>query len=115
MQFEIRANDDPCQPPACYSNPRVVLDEYHGAPLLNWSGLILVRDLIKRLGVASAIERVRRHFRELRLRADSGYYSQALVRICEQREVEYFIVAKQHRNLMNAVRAIPEARWKLIY
>ena len=45
------------------------------------------------------IERVGKHFRELRMRADSGYYSQALVRICEDREVEYFIVAKQHRNL----------------
>ena len=30
------------------------------------------------------------------MRADSGYYSQALVKICEQREVEFFIVAKQH-------------------
>ena len=44
-----------CRPP-CYSNPRVVVEEHHGAPLLNWSGLILVRDLIKRLGVTSAIE-----------------------------------------------------------
>ena len=39
------------------------------------------------------IERVGKHFRELRMRADSGYYSQALVRICEDREVEYFIPA----------------------
>ena len=45
-------------------------------------------------------------------RAYSGYYSEALVNICEQREVEYFIVAKQHRNLMNAVRAIPDADWR---
>ena len=45
------------------------------------------------------------------MRADSGYYSQALVRICEDREVEYFIV-KQHRNLMNALREIPESHWK---
>ena len=50
------------------------------------------------------IERVSKHFRQVRMRADSGYYSQALVKICEQREVEFFIVAKQHRNLMNAVR-----------
>ena len=41
------------------------------------------------------IERVSKHFREVRMRADSGYYSQALVKICEQREVEFFIVAKQ--------------------
>ena len=58
------------------------------------------------------IERVGEHFRELRMRADSGYYSQALVNICEDREVEFFIVAKQHRNLMNAVREIPESHWK---
>ena len=31
------------------------------------------------------IERVGEHFRELRMRADSGYYSQALVNICEDR------------------------------
>ena len=32
------------------------------------------------------------------MRADSGYY--------------IFIVAKRHRNLMNAVREIPESHWK---
>ena len=58
------------------------------------------------------IERVSKHFRQVRMRADSGYYSQALVKICEQRGVEFFIVAKQHRNLMNAVREIPESHWK---
>ena len=45
------------------------------------------------------------------LSAGAIYYSQALV-ICEQREVEFFIVAKRHRNLMNAVREIPESHWK---
>ena len=34
------------------------------------------------------------------------------MKICEQREVEFFIVAKRHRNLMNAVREIPESHWK---
>ena len=58
------------------------------------------------------IERVSKHFRQVRMRADSGYYSQALVQICEQRGVEFFIVAKRHRNLMNAVREIPESQWK---
>ena len=58
------------------------------------------------------LERVSKHFRQVRMRADSGYYSQALVKICEQREVEFFIVAKQHRNLMNAVREIQDSNWK---
>ena len=35
------------------------------------------------------IERVSKHFRQVRMRADSGYYSQALVQICEAREVEF--------------------------
>ena len=39
-------------------------------------------------------DRLSKHFREVRMRADSGYYSQALVKICEQRGVEFFIVAK---------------------
>ena len=58
------------------------------------------------------IERVSKHFRQVRVRADSGYYSQALVKICEEREVEFFIVAKQHRNLMNAAREIQDSNWK---
>ena len=58
------------------------------------------------------IERVSKHFRQVRMRADSGYYSQALVKICEERGVEFFIVAKQHRNLMNAVREIQDSNWK---
>ena len=283
MQFQVCESDDSCQPGAQYTNPRVVVEEHHGAPLLNCSGLVLVRQLIERLGVARAIdagvrvlqrckwyresdhiltliysmisggsrlqdvnrlgqddalkrvlgsdriphattigkflwrfgndqqdkqrqglaelrdttaaiqqdafamlprerrkvatldwdssihevygqkkegadfaydntwsysalygtlaetgdvlylglregyrhtsygtkevlpgtiERVSKHFREVRMRADSGYYSQALVKICEQREVEFFIVAKQHRNLMNAVREIQDSNWK---
>ena len=283
MQFQVCESDDSCQPGPQYTNPRVVVQEHHGAPLLNCSGLVLMRQLIERLGVARAIdagvrvlrrckwyresdhiltlifsmlsggsklqdvnrlgqddalkrvlgsdriphattigkflwrfgddqqdkqrqglaelrdttaavqqeafgmlprerrkvatldwdssihevygqkkegadfaydntwsysalygtlaetgdvlylglregyrhtsygtkevlpgtiERVSKHFRQVRMRADSGYYSQALVKICEQREVEFFIVAKQHRNLMNAVREIPESNWK---
>ena len=283
MRFQVCESDDSCQPGAQYTNPRVVVQEHHGAPLLNCSGLVLVRQLMERLGVASAIdagvrvlrrckwyresdhiltlifsmisggnklqdvnrlgqddalkrvlgsdriphattigkflwrfgndqqdkqrhglaelrdttaaiqqdafamlprerrkvatldwdssihevygqkkegadfaydntwsysalygtlaetgdvlylglregyrhtsygtkevlpgtiERVSKHFRQVRMRADSGYYSQALVKICEQREVEFFIVAKQHRNLMNAVREIQDSNWK---
>ena len=283
MQFQVRESDDSCQPGGQYRNPRVVVQEHHGAPLLNWSGLVLVRQLIERLGVARAIdagvrvlrrcrwyresdhiltliysmlsggsklqdinrlgqdgalkrvlgsdriphattigkflwrfgddqqdqqrqglaelrettaavqqdafgllarerrkvatldwdssihegygqkkegadfaydntwsysalyatlaetgdvlylglregyrhtsygtkevlpgtiERVSKHFRQVRMRADSGYYSQALAKICEERGVEFFIVAKQHRNLMNAVREIAESHWK---
>ena len=53
MQFQVCESDDSCQPGAQYTNPRVVVQEHHGAPLLNCSGLVLVRQLIERLGVWS--------------------------------------------------------------
>ena len=56
MQFQIRENDDSCQPQPQYSNPPVVVEERRGAPLLNCSGLVLVCQLMERLGVASAID-----------------------------------------------------------
>ena len=56
MQFQVCESDDSCQPGAQYTNPPVVVEEHHGAPLLNCSGLVLVRQLIERLGVASAID-----------------------------------------------------------
>ena len=43
MQFQVCESDDSCQPGAQYTNPRVVVEEHHGAPLLNCSGLVLVR------------------------------------------------------------------------
>ena len=58
------------------------------------------------------IERVSRYFRSVRMRADSGFYDQEIVKICAEREVEFFIVAEQRRNLLKAVHAIPESDWK---
>ena len=58
------------------------------------------------------IERVSRYFRSVRMRADSGFYDQEIVKICAEREVEFFIVAEQRRNLLKAVHAIPDSDWK---
>ena len=58
------------------------------------------------------IERVGRYFRKLRMRGDSGFYDQEIVRICDTREVEFFIVAEQRENLMKAVQGIRESAWK---
>ena len=60
----------------------------------------------------ATIERVSEHFRQVRMRADSGFYDQEIVKICAQRQVEFFIVAKQYKNLLKAVHAIPEDAWK---
>ena len=56
MRFQVRESDESCQPGPQYRNPQVVVQEHHGAPLLNCSGLVLVRQLIERLGVARAID-----------------------------------------------------------
>ena len=48
-------------------------------------------------------------------RADAcrlGFYDQRIVKICAEREVEFFIVAEQRRNLLKAVHAIPDSEWK---
>lgn len=58
------------------------------------------------------IERVQEHFRKVRMRADSGYYDQEIVRICEARGVEFYLVAKQAQNLMKAVHGLPESAWR---
>ena len=49
MQFQVCESDDSCQPGPQYTNPRVVVEEHHGAPLLNCTGLVLMRQLIERL------------------------------------------------------------------
>lgn len=58
------------------------------------------------------VERVGRYFQKLMMRGDSGFYDQEIVRICDTREVEFFIVAEQRENLMKAVQRIPESAWK---
>ena len=60
----------------------------------------------------AVVERVGRYFRKLMMRGDSGFYDQAIVRICDTRGVEFFIVAEQRENLMKAVQRIPESAWK---
>lgn len=58
------------------------------------------------------IERVKEHFESVRMRGDSGFYDQRIVEICADHDVEFFIVAKQHRNVLKAVQAIPESGWR---
>ena len=43
MQFQVLESDDSCQPGPQYTNPPVVVEEHHGAPLLNCSGLVVAR------------------------------------------------------------------------
>jgi len=48
----------------------------------------------------------------LRLRADSGFYSKAVVQRCEAQEVTFTITAEQTAPLLEAIAALPERGWQ---
>ena len=45
------------------------------------------------------------------MRADSGFYTHAMVTVCRQMDVRYSITIRQHATLRNLIDAIPEADW----
>ena len=45
------------------------------------------------------------------VRADSGFYTHAMVTVCRQMDVRYSITIRQHATLRNLIDAIPEADW----
>ena len=48
---------------------------------------------------------------QLTVRADSGFYAHALVKVCREMDVRYSITVRQHKSLHNLIEAIPEADW----
>lgn len=48
---------------------------------------------------------------QLTLRADSGFYSHAVVAMCRTLEVRYSVTVRQHRSLRALIEAIPEEAW----
>ena len=51
---------------------------------------------------------------QLTVRADSGFYSHGVVRVCRQMKVRFSITVRQHKGLRNLIEAIPEADWQPI-
>ena len=45
------------------------------------------------------------------MRADSGFYTHALVAVCRRMDVRYSITIRQHARLRNIIEAIPEEDW----
>ena len=45
------------------------------------------------------------------MRADSGFYTHALVAVCRAMDVRYSITVRQHQGLRNLIEAIPEGDW----
>ena len=58
------------------------------------------------------LERVGRHFRHLRFRADSASYDKDIVKVCDEGGAEFFISADQTKRLMREVLSNEEESWK---
>ena len=48
---------------------------------------------------------------QLTMRADSGFYTHAVVAVCRKLDVRFSITIRQHARLRNLIEAIPEADW----
>ena len=48
---------------------------------------------------------------QLTVRADSGFYTHAIVAVCRKMDVRYSITVRQHKSLHNLIEAIPETDW----
>ena len=51
---------------------------------------------------------------QLTLRADSGFYTHAVVAACRKLKVRFSITVRQRQSLRNLIEAIPEADWRPI-
>ena len=71
MQKQRYHSDRSCQ--GRFSNPRLVVQEHRGAPLLNCSGILIIRQLIERLGIARAINAGLRVLRRHKPYAESDH------------------------------------------
>ena len=48
---------------------------------------------------------------QLTARADSGFYTHAIVAVCRKMDVRFSITIRQHKSLRNIIEAIPETDW----
>ena len=48
---------------------------------------------------------------QLTVRADSGFYTHAVVALCRKMDVRFSITIRQHKSLHNLIEAIPETDW----
>ena len=51
---------------------------------------------------------------QLTMRADSGFYTHAIVAVCRKMNVRFSLTIRQHQSLRNLIEAIPEADWTSI-
>ena len=63
-----------------------------------------LREAVGRVRYAGAIG-------PLTVRADSGFYSHAIVAACRDKSVRFSITVRQHQSVRNIIEAIPETDW----
>ena len=51
---------------------------------------------------------------QLTVRADSGFYTHAIVAVCRKMQVRFSITVRQHKSLRRLIEDIPEADWRSI-
>ena len=51
---------------------------------------------------------------QLTMRADSGFYTHAIVAVCRKMNVRFSITVRLRQNLRDLIEAIPEADWSPI-
>ena len=51
---------------------------------------------------------------QLTVRADSGFYTHAIVALCRRMDVRFSITVRQHQNLRTLIETIPELDWRPI-
>ena len=51
---------------------------------------------------------------ELTMRADSGFYAHAVVKVCRAMTVRFSITVRQHRSIRRLIEVIPESAWTSI-
>ena len=75
---------------------------YH--PLLAVAAAHFLRETVSRVRYGGASG-------QLTMRADSGFYTHAVVAVCRRINVRYSITIRQHKSLHNLIEAIPEDAW----
>ena len=63
-----------------------------------------LRETVERVSYAGATG-------QLTMRADSGFYTHAVVAACRKMKVRFSITVRQHQGLRTLIEAIPEADW----
>ena len=48
---------------------------------------------------------------QLTVRADSGFYTHAIVAVCRKKKVRFSLTIRQHQSLRNIIETIPESEW----